>query len=174
MSVLIDHPKQGIQLLTLNLPEKRNPLNDQTIVELVDALKIADRDPKVRVILLTGAGKGFSSGGDIKAMRDRIEMFAGESYELKERYQVGIQQIPLTIEAMATPIIALVNGAAIGAGCDLACMCDLRLGTKQAKFGETFAKLGLVPGDGGTYFLPRVVGYARSLRDEFDRQYHRS
>lgn len=90
-------------------------------------------------------------------------MFAGESYELKRRYQNGIQRIPLAIEKFDKPLIALVNGAAIGAGCDLACMADIRLASEEARFGETFCKLGLVPGDGGAFFLSRVVGHTKAM-----------
>ncbi len=82
---------------------------------------------------------------------------------LREADWDGIQQIPLTIEALHTPIIAMVNGPAIGAGCDLACMCDIRMGCRHSRFGETFAKLALVPGDGGTFFLQRVIGYAKAM-----------
>jgi enoyl-CoA hydratase/carnithine racemase len=90
-------------------------------------------------------------------------MFQGESNELRLRYMHGIQQIPKTIEDLSTPLIAMVNGAAIGAGCDLAMMCDLRVGASTTKFGETFTKIGLVPGDGGTFFLQRIVGYAKAM-----------
>ncbi len=86
---------------------------------LVEVLKFADVDNSIRVIILTGAGKIFCAGGDIKAMKGKIGMFAGESNELREAYQAGIQQIPLTISQLKTPVIAMVNGAAIGAGgCD--------------------------------------------------------
>jgi len=97
-------------------------------------------------------------------MEEKTGMFAGESNELRMRYMHGIQQIPRCIEDISTPIIAMVNGAAIGAGCDLAMMCDLRVGSSAAKFAETFTKMGLVPGDGGTFFLQRVVGYSKAMQ----------
>src|SRR5690606_33765825 len=130
---------------------------------LVDVLSKADNDKRVRVSVITGAGKNFCAGGDIKAMKDETGMFAGDSDELRRRYQMGIQRIPLAMEAHSKPIIALVNGAAVGAGCDFACMADLRVGSENTFFSETFAKLGLVPGDGGTYFLPRVIGWSRAM-----------
>jgi 2-(1,2-epoxy-1,2-dihydrophenyl)acetyl-CoA isomerase len=156
--------KKNHQLwVTLNNPEQSNAITYEMIDSLCKVLKHADFDQDIRVIILTGAGKNFCSGGDIKAMAEKTGMFQGEGNELRQRYQAGIQQIPKTIEDISTPIIAMVNGAAIGAGCDLAMMCDLRIGTSTTKFGETFTKIGLIPGDGGTFFLQRVVGYAKAM-----------
>jgi enoyl-CoA hydratase/carnithine racemase len=114
------------------------------------------------VIIIKAEGKAFCAGGDVKDMESKAGMFAGEPNELRENYMQGIQQIPLTMHGLQKPVIALVNGAAIGAGCDFACMCDIRVGTPKAKFAETFSKLSLVPGDGGTFFLSRVVGFAKA------------
>ncbi|RLA61847.1 MAG: 3-hxdroxyacyl-CoA dehydrogenase [Epsilonproteobacteria bacterium] len=156
--------KEGNLLwLTLDLPDKRNAISLPMVDSLTTILKDADWDSKVKVIILTGAGSAFCAGGDIKAMKDKSGMFAGDSETLRQNYMKGIQQIPRAIEALQTPIIAMVNGPAIGAGLDLACMCDLRVASTKASFGETFAKVGLVPGDGGTFFLPRVVGYAKAM-----------
>lgn len=149
--------------VTLNRPEHSNAFSDEMITELCSVLREADWDDDIRVIILTGSGKTFCAGGDVKAMEGKTGMFAGDPEELRRRYTKGIQQIPLTIEALHTPLVAMVNGAAIGAGCDLACMCDIRVGCKHSRFGETFAKLALVPGDGGTFFLQRIVGYAKAL-----------
>lgn len=149
--------------LTLNRPEASNAISEQMISSLVKVISQADKDKDIWCLVLTGAGKNFCAGGDIKAMENRTGMFAGESEELAQRYRDGIQQIPLAIESCNTPIIAAVNGAAIGAGNDLACMCDMRIASEKAKFGETFAKLALVPGDGGTFFLQRVVGYSKAM-----------
>jgi len=156
--------KKNHQLwVTLNNPDQSNAITEDMIGSLCRVLKQADSDSQIRVIVLTGAGKNFCAGGDIKAMAEKTGMFQGESNELRQRYQNGIQQIPRTIEELSTPLIAMVNGAAIGAGCDLAMMCDLRVGTATTKFGETFTKIGLIPGDGGTFFLQRVVGYAKAM-----------
>ena len=149
--------------ITLNRPQCSNAFSDEMISELCRILREADWDDEVRVIILTGAGKTFCAGGDVKAMEEKTGMFAGDPEGLMRRYTKGIQQIPITIEALHTPLIAMVNGAAIGAGCDLACMCDIRMGCSNSRFGETFAKLALVPGDGGTFFLQRVVGYAKAM-----------
>lgn len=149
--------------ITLNRPDSSNAYSTGMVQALVEVLKYADIDQAVRVIVLTGAGKNFCAGGDIKAMRGKSGMFAGESNELRETYQAGIQQIPLTISQLKTPIIAMVNGAAVGAGCDLAAMCDLRVVASTATFAETFAKVGLVPGDGGAFFLTRLVGFGKAM-----------
>ena len=149
--------------VTLENPKTSNAISYNIIDSLTTALNFADQDPNVRVIILNGSGKTFCAGGDIKAMEEKSGMFAGEPNELKDLYQFGIQKIPLTIEKLKTPIIAMVNGPAIGAGCDLACMCDLRIGCEKTKFAETFSKLGLVPGDGGTFFLQRIIGYSKAM-----------
>lgn len=150
--------------ITLNNPEQMNAITTAMIESLTSVLKYADFDKIIRVIVLTGSGKSFCAGGDIKAMEEKSGMFEGESNELRMRYMHGIQQIPRSIEEISTPMIAMVNGAAIGAGCDLSMMCDLRVGCSLSKFGETFTRLGLVPGDGGTFFLQRVVGYSKAMQ----------
>ncbi|MGZ3789493.1 MAG: enoyl-CoA hydratase-related protein [Bacteriovorax sp.] len=157
--------KKSHQLwVTLNNPEQMNAITVPMVDSLVSVFKHADFDPQIRVIVLTGAGKSFCAGGDVKAMLDQTGMFHGESNELRMRYMQGIQQIPRCIEEISTPVIAMVNGAAIGAGCDLAMMCDLRVGSSVSKFGETFTKMGLVPGDGGTFFLQRAIGYSKAMQ----------
>jgi enoyl-CoA hydratase/carnithine racemase len=150
--------------LVLNNPDQMNALTTPMIESLVKVLKYADFDRAIRVIVLTGAGKSFCAGGDIKAMLDKSGMFHGESNELRLRYMHGIQQIPRVMEEVSKPIIAMVNGAAIGAGCDLSMMCDLRTGSSKSKFAETFTKMGLVPGDGGTFFLQRVLGHSKAMQ----------
>lgn len=149
--------------ITLNRPEASNAYSIAMVNALVEVLKHADSDNDVRSIVITGAGKNFCAGGDIKAMRSKSGMFAGESNELRETYQAGIQQIPLTITQIKTPLIAMVNGAAVGAGCDLAAMCDMRVASENSSFAETFTKVGLVPGDGGAYFLSRLVGFGKAM-----------
>ncbi|MGZ3795717.1 MAG: enoyl-CoA hydratase-related protein [Pseudobdellovibrionaceae bacterium] len=156
--------KKNDQLwLTLNNPEQSNAITQEMIDSLCTVLNYADFDPKIRVFVITGEGKNFCSGGDVKAMSEKTGMFQGESNELRLRYMHGIQRIPKAIEDLSTPLIAMVNGAAIGAGCDLAMMCDLRVGSSTTKFGETFTRIGLVPGDGGTFFLQRIVGYSKAM-----------
>ncbi len=148
--------------ITLNRPEARNAYSPELVTELVESLTRADHDDDVRVILVTGAGPAFCAGGDLKAMQNRDGMFAGDPVELRRRYVRGIQSIPRRFDSLETPTIAVINGAAIGAGLGLALMCDLRIASDEAKFGSTFARVGLIPGDGGAYLLTRVVGFSRA------------
>ncbi|MCW4352477.1 crotonase/enoyl-CoA hydratase family protein [Hoyosella sp. YIM 151337] len=153
---------------TLNLPDQRNPISDQAVVDrLTELIWEANRDMDVRVAILTGAGKGFSSGGNIKHMADRQGIFGGAPHQQRNGYRNGIQRIPLALYHCEIPVIAAVNGAAIGAGCDLALMCDMRIAADTAVFAESFIKLGIIPGDGGAWLLPRAVGNARAAEMAF-------
>ncbi len=153
-----------ITVVTLNQPEKRNPISEPDMVDaLAAALQAADAEPATRVVILTGAGPAFSSGGDISRMKPGGGGMRGHTpAKTRANYRSGIQRLPLLIEAMEVPLIAAVNGPAIGAGCDLACMCDIRIAAESARFAESFVKLGLVPGDGGAWLLPRIVGFSRA------------
>lgn len=152
-----------IVTLTLNRHETRNAISED---EMVDAIEAAcariNADPSVRVAIITGAGSAFSSGGNVKDMRDKAGMFGGTATEIRDGYRKGIQRIPLAVSRLEVPIIAAVNGPAIGAGCDLTMMCDMRIASERALFAESFVKVGLIPGDGGAWFLPRVVGLSRA------------
>lgn len=152
-----------VATITLDRPEARNAYSEAMCRQLVGALDAAEQDAAVRCVILTGAGKAFHAGGDVKAMKERSGMFAGEPAELRERYVRGIQAVPRRISTFQKPLLAAVNGAAIGAGLDLACMCDLRYAAASATFGSTFVKVGLVPGDGGAFFLARTIGFPRAL-----------
>jgi enoyl-CoA hydratase/carnithine racemase len=155
--------RDAVATITLNRPDARNAYSEAMVGELLDAVDEADADEAVRAVVVTGAGPVFSAGGDLKAMRDRTGMFAGDPAELRNQYLKGLQQITRRFDAFEKPVVAAVNGAAIGAGLDLALMADLRIASNDAKFGSTFAKVGLIPGDGGAYLLTRVVGFARAL-----------
>ena len=138
----------SILTLTLNLPEKRNPISDPLMVEaLVSALQTADGDLNVRNVILTGAGSAFSSGGDLKKMGPGKGLSDALPAQTRRNYKAGIQRLPLLFQALEVPVIAAINGPAIGAGCDLACMCDVRIAAESARFAESFVKLGIVPGD---------------------------
>lgn len=158
----------GVVTLTINRPEERNALSGDDIFDAF--LSAADRinnDNSVRCVILTGAGKAFSAGGNVKHMRDKDGMFAGSPAELRESYRHGIQKIPLAFYNLDVPTIAAVNGPAVGAGCDLTCMCDIRIAGKSALFAESFVKLGIIPGDGGAWFLPRTIGRSRAAELTF-------
>lgn len=152
-----------LAIITLDRPDARNAYSEAMVESLLACFDAAERAKAVRCIILTGAGSAFSAGGDLKRMRDQTGMFAGDAPTLRRRYIDHIQKIPRRIALCDLPIVAAVNGAAIGAGLDLACMCDVRIASSSAKFGSTFVKVGLVPGDGGAYFLPRIVGLAPAL-----------
>lgn len=154
--------------LTLNRPETRNPISDPDTIDAIEAaVARVNADRAVRALILTGAGSAFSSGGNVKHMRDREGMFGGAPAEVRNGYREGIQRIPLALYRIEVPTIAAVNGPAIGAGCDLACMCDIRIASERAVFAESFVKVGIIPGDGGAWLLPRAVGYSRACEMAF-------
>ncbi|GAB3886136.1 crotonase/enoyl-CoA hydratase family protein [Kibdelosporangium lantanae] len=158
----------AVETWTLNRPEQRNTISEPDMVTAIeDAVADVNTDLDVRVVILTGAGTAFSSGGNIKHMRDRADMFGGSPAELRDGYRHGIQRIPRALYHCEIPTIAAVNGPAIGAGCDLALMCDLRIAAPTAVFAESFVKVGLIPGDGGAWLLPRAIGAARAAQMAF-------
>ena len=160
---LLVERRDHVERWTLDRPAARNPVSDPDVVEaLVAAVDRVNTDPQVRAVVLTGAGPAFSSGGNVKDMAAHRAPFDGPSAVLRERYRQGIQRIPRALYACDVPLVAAVNGPAIGAGCDLACMCDVRLAATTATFAESFVRLGLVPGDGGAWLLQRLVGPARA------------
>ena len=152
--------EDGIATLTLNRPERLNALGDTLRDDLHDAVTRAAEDSDVRVVILTGAGKGFCAGGDVKAMNENKER--GASRPLMEKVAPGRDRTVLALRDAPKPVIAAVNGAAAGAGMNLALACDIRLASASAKFAQAFVKRGLHPDWGGTYFLPRVVGAAKA------------
>lgn len=164
---LLYHQDGGIVTLTMNQPEARNPLTGNTAVaEFVAACERIAGDNSVKVVVITGAGSAFCSGGNVKDMQ-RYPRDAIPPMPIRDEYRRGIQRLPLALYNLEVPTIAAVNGAAIGAGCDLACMCDIRIASESAKFAESFIKVGIVPGDGGAWLLPRVVGRSKAAEMSF-------
>ena len=160
----------GIVTLTMNQPELRNPLTGNSAVpEFVDACERIAADAAVKVVIITAAGSAFSSGGNVREMQRYIGG-AIPGTTIREDYRRGIQRLPLALYNLEVPTIAAVNGPAIGAGCDLACMCDIRIAAASAKFSEAFVNLGVVPGDGGAWLLPRVVGMSKAAEMSFTGQ----
>jgi enoyl-CoA hydratase/carnithine racemase len=157
---LLYEVKDAIATLTLNRPDRLNALGGTLRDDLFDAVTRAGADPEVRVMVVTGAGKGFCSGGDVKAMG---EAKAGQRERpLVEKIAPGRDRTLLAMREAPQPIIAAVNGAAAGAGMNLALGCDIRIASTAARFTQAFVKRGLHPDWGGTYFLPRVVGTAKA------------
>lgn len=161
---LLQERDGAIVTLRMNRPEQRNAISEQAhMEEFAEVCAQIRRDPSVKVVVLTGVGKAFSAGGNVKDMRDREGIFKGSPYQLRNNYRDGIQRIPLALYELEVPVIAAVNGAAIGAGLDLTCMCDIRIAADKAVFAESFVKLGIVPGDGGAWLLQRVIGAPRAM-----------
>ena len=163
MSALLVEKNGTVVTLTINRPESRNPLGEEGDGALfADACAAINADRTVRCAILTGAGTAFSAGGNVKAMRERSGTFAGPGVHIRERYRNGIHRIVKSLWNLEVPLIAAVNGPAIGLGNDVACLADMRLAADNAVFGATFLKIGLVPGDGGSWILPRTIGHARA------------
>lgn len=157
-----------IETWTINRPESGNTITGKDVIAAFEAaVEHANADIGVRAVILTGAGKIFSAGGNVKEMADGQGMFGVDPIEQRFAYVDGIQRIPRALGRLEVPLIAAVNGAAVGAGCDLAMMCDIRIASDRASFAESFVQLGLIPGDGGTWFLPRAIGYERAAEMTF-------
>jgi enoyl-CoA hydratase/carnithine racemase len=160
---LVDYRKEGsLVTLTLNDPARRNGLSPALVEDLVSALRRLSADTGVGCAVLTANGSAFSAGGDPKRMLAPGLYPDMSTAEIRRFYAEGIQRVPLAFRNLDVPVIAAVNGAAIGAGCDLACLCDFRIASENASFAASFVKLGLVPGDGGAWLLPRIIGHANA------------
>lgn len=157
--ITLDSRTEGVAVLTLNRPDKLNSFNRVMISEWERALDMAANDTAIRVIVLTGAGRAFCAGGDADEM---AEMQDADNVKRRD-YLRGIHRIPLAMERLDKPVIAAVNGTARGAGMDMAIMCDLRVAGTSATFAESYINMGLISGDGGMYFLPRLIGATRAL-----------
>lgn len=157
------YEQQGpVVTLTMNQPEQRNPLTGNTAVpEFLAAIDRIHDDPEVRCVILTANGPSFSAGGDIREMKRQSTPEVTEM-AIRQDYRRGIQRLTLALFNLEVPVIAAVNGHALGAGLDLACMCDIRIASEKATFAESFVKLGIIPGDGGAWLLPRIIGMSRA------------
>ncbi len=168
MSRIVLNKHQHIATLTLNQPEQRNSISEiEMVEEFIEGLKQVNEDPQLRCLIITGAGSAFSSGGNIKHMLNKEGMFSGEANDIRENYAKVIQRIPQALHNINIPTIAAVNGPAFGAGCDLAMYCDMRIASYKASFAESFIKVGLIPGDGGAWILPRIAGFGRAAEMAF-------
>lgn len=147
-----------IATITLNNPERKNAFTREMLDECQAAFWRASDDDDVRVIVLTGAGEAFSAGGDVSGMAREFN-----AVERKQHLWLRMQGVPKAVELIDKPSIAMVNGDAVGGGMDVALMCDMRIASENARFSEAYVRLGLVPGDGGAYFLPRLVGMQKAL-----------
>ncbi|KZS72031.1 enoyl-CoA hydratase [Mycobacterium kansasii] len=164
MSTVLDIASNGpIRIWTINLPDVGNAITGKDFITAFEtAVDDANADTSVCAVILTGTGKIFSAGGNVKEMANRDGMFGLDALDQRHAYIDGIQRIPRALTRLEVPLIGAINGPAIGAGCDLAMMCDIRVASERAWFAESFVQLGLIPGDGGTWFLQRIVGYERA------------
>jgi enoyl-CoA hydratase/carnithine racemase len=152
-----------VAVLTLNRPDALNALGEPGDGDAIAAACAeVNADRALRCAIVTGAGKAFSAGGNVKAMQSRTGAFGGSPVNVRDGYRTNVHRIVSSLFNLELPLIAAVNGAAIGLGCDVACMADIRVSSDTAKYGVTFLRLGLIPGDGGAWLLPRVVGFSRA------------
>lgn len=163
MSLIEIEYHDTVAVMTLSRPDALNALGlEGDGAAVTAACATLNRNQDVRCVVLTGAGRAFSAGGDVKAMQARTGGFGGPGVSIRESYRNNIHGIVNGVYGLEMPVVAAVNGAALGLGCDIACMADVRIASDRAKFGVTFLKLGLVPGDGGAWLLPRTVGMSRA------------
>jgi enoyl-CoA hydratase/carnithine racemase len=163
MSSVKVRSNSGVAVVTLAQPANRNALTgDEMLEDLLDAIHDSETDPDVGVLVLDAEGPAFSAGGNVKDMADKDGLFSGNPFEITEKYRESIQQLTRFIATTDLITIAEVNGPAIGAGFDLVLGCDLRIGSPRARFAHTFIEMGIIPGDGGAWLLPRVVGWQRA------------
>lgn len=165
MSILLLEKRGPIAVMTLNRPDMLNALGQEgdgpAVVKVCAEI---EADPSIRCAILTGAGRAFSAGGDVKAMKNKTGAFGGSPHDIREGYRRNIHLIVKSLYNLEVPLISAINGAAIGLGCDVACMADIRIASDKAKMGVTFLKLGLIPGDGGAWLMPRLIGASRAAQ----------
>ena len=150
-----------VAIVTLNRPERMNTMGGTLVEDTIAVLTRFQQDQNVRAVIITGAGqRAFCAGADVQNLQNQSEEATAME---RRRYVHSAQKLTLAIRQLEKPVIAAVNGVAAGGGCDIALACDIRIASEQARFGEVFARIGLFPGTGGTYFLPRLVGIAKAL-----------
>lgn len=158
----------GVVTLILSRPETLNRFDEgEQFLELADHIQAVNADPTAKVLIITGEGRAFCVGGNLRQMAEREGFSAGDVTEVQDRYRATVHRLPIALAAMDLPTIAAVNGPAYGAGCDLACFCDIRVAAESASFSVSFARLGIVSGDGGAWMLPRLVGRSKAMELAF-------
>ncbi len=176
MGEFLDVERRGkVAILRMNKPESMNAIGTHADCDdIVDTLDSINNDRSISAIILTGTGKAFSAGGNLKGMQNRTGIgVLDQPDSTRANYRRGVQRVTRAFMDIEVPAIAAVNGHAIGLGCDLACLCDIRIAAQSALFACSFIKVGIVPGDGGAWSLQRVVGYSKAAElfftgDRFD------
>jgi 2-(1,2-epoxy-1,2-dihydrophenyl)acetyl-CoA isomerase len=155
----------GVATITLNRPDRMNAFTDVMIREWAEALEDARLDGEVRAVIVTGAGRGFCAGADLRGGVNEASQTQGTVSAASRRNWLrdSVHYVPREVALLDKPYIAAVNGAAVGAGMDMVSMADIRIAAEEARFAMTYVKVGIVPGDGGCYYLPRIVGLAKAL-----------
>lgn len=163
MALLTETREGPIVIWTFNRPDSLNALGEMTDGdEVAAACERVNADRSVACVVLTGAGRAFTAGGDLKAMKERAEMFGGSGNDIRETYRRVVHRMVRALYGLEVPLVTAINGPAFGLGCDVAGLGDIRIASEKASFGIPFMKLGLIPGDGGSWLLPRNVGYNRA------------
>lgn len=164
MGELIERRREGaVEVWTLARPDRLNAMPDLEDGEaFAAACEAVNADMGVRCVVLTGSGRAFSAGGDLRAMKDRRDLFAGSGAEIRDRYRRVVHRIVRSLYGLDVPLVTAINGPAMGLGCDVAGLGDIKIASDHAVFGIPFLKLGIVPGDGGAWLMPRHVGHARA------------
>lgn len=151
---------QLVATITLNRPDKLNAFTDSMLEDWLAALQDCQKREDVRVVVITGTGRAFTTGGDVEGFSASAQQTAAG---IRDRLMLGIQRLPRQIREMDKPVIAALNGFATGGGLDVALACDIRFAAESARFAETYARMGLIPGAGGAWLLPRLVGTAKAM-----------
>jgi enoyl-CoA hydratase/carnithine racemase len=154
-----------VATITLNRPERMNSFSDALLSEWADAIRRSSTDDEVRAVIVTGAGRAFCAGADLRASgsEDRILQAERNPGERRNSLRFSVHRVPIALQQLDKPYIAAVNGAAVGAGMDMASQADIRIASDQARFGMSYVNVGLIPGDGGAWLLPRLVGVQKAL-----------
>ena len=162
---IIFEVERGVATITLNRPERMNAFSNRMLSEWADAIRRCQAEDDVRAVVVTGAGRGFCAGGDMKDASEGRGIVGSEGAISDRRHSLrnSVHHVPRALLQLDKPYIGAINGAAVGAGMDMASMCDIRFAADGAKFGMSYVKVGLIPGDAGCYFLPRIVGLAKAL-----------
>ena len=153
----------GVAIITLNRPQVLNAFTPIMIDEWVQAIEATKLDPEVRAVIVTGAGRGFCSGADVRSFREREHTDGNPVVDGRYWLQHSVHRVPLALRTLDKPYIAAVNGPAAGAGMDMASMAELHIASETVRFIMSYVNVGIVPGDGGCYYLPRIVGIVRAL-----------
>lgn len=161
---IIQEKKEKIATITLNRPDRLNALNEQMIEDLIGAIEAIEKDQDARVLVLTGAGRAFCSGGDMVDVEPKVAHFSSEAVRQYGRHW---QKVILGLHRLSKPTIAMVNGVAVGGGFDIALACDMRVGSENAKFIVGYTRIGVISDLGGTWLLPRIIGMAKAAEFTF-------